>query len=445
MRRSGQFLRGVCTLGAALLPGAGLAQEGGVLLTFGFENRLELNRNGSLSTPAAGTEVANVTLLSFGLVTETAVDRLLFGVTGGVIAQNDDTGSRIDFGRSALTFVYHREVPSAALDLSAEYRNDDVGAFGDDLAAADATGTRSDLALSARLETGRTSTFGLAFGLAYDQTDFSGTTDPDLADSKEWRGDLAALLRFSEVATGRVGVRYRHREEKDLGTTVTDAETYFLGFDYALSERADLAFELGHTRTDTEEFGIIRRTQGPDASLRLSYDMPAGTAFALLSVATDTEEGQRETFLVGRDLATDRDTISARLGVTHGEVAGTDLIGALDWVRALPDGSIGLTVERSVAYDEGDDVTVTGSVFSLNWTKNVSETSTILFDVTYELSDSPTERIEQVSLDAGLNHMLTDEWSLSSGVGYTVRRDAGGRAESPSLFVSISRDFQFRP
>jgi hypothetical protein len=320
-----------------------------------------------------------------------------------------------------------------------------VGAFGDDLADIDETGTRSELALSARLETGRTSSVGLAVGFAYDQTDFTDATDPDLVDSKEWRGDLAALLRFSEVATGRVGVRYRHREEEDLGTTTTDAEAYFAGLDYALSERADLAVELGYTDTDTEEFDIIERTRGPDARILLSYDMPVGTAFALLSVATDADAGQRETLEIGRDLEAGRDTISARLGVTHGDDAGTDLIGALDWTRALPDGSIGLMVERSVAYDAGDDVTVTDSVFSLNWTKNVSETSTVLFDVTYELSDSPTERIEQISLDAGLNHMLTQDWSLSSGVGYTVRRDAGGRAESPSLFVALSRDFQIRP
>ena len=241
MRRSGQFFRGVVTLSATLLPGAGFAQDGGVLLTFGFENRLEISRNDSLSIPAVGTEIADVTLLSFGLLSETALDRLEFGVTGGLIVLDDDTGSEIDFGRSTLTFEYHREVPAAVLDLAAEYRTDDVGAFGDDLADADETGTRSDLALSARLETGRTSPVGLAFGLGYDRTDFTDVTDPDLVDSREWRGDLAALLRFSEVATGRVGMRFSHREEEDLGTTNTDSTTYFAGFDYALSARADLA------------------------------------------------------------------------------------------------------------------------------------------------------------------------------------------------------------
>lgn len=445
MRRSGYLVGGVCALGAALVPGASLAQEGGVLLTFGIENRLEISRNDSLSIPAGGTEVANVTLLSFGLTSETALDRLAFEVTGGIIAQTGDEGSEIDFGRTALTFAYHREVPAAVLDLAAEFRADDVDAFGDDLGDVGAVGTRSDLFLSARLETGRTSTVGLAFGLAYDRTEFQDTTDPDLVDSEEWRGDIAALLRFSEVATGRIGVRYRHREEEDLGTTTTDATTVFTGLDYAISERADLAVELGYTETETEDGGVIETDRGPDASIRLSYDMPVGTAYALLRVATDADEGQRETFEIGRAFEAQRDTVSARLGVTHGDETGTDLIGSLEWIRALPDGSIGLLVERSVSYDVDDEESVTDSIFTLTWAKNLNDTTTFLFDATYEHSDSLSERIEQVSLDAGVSHMLTADWSLSGGMGYTVRRDAGGQAESPSVFVAISRDFQFRP
>lgn len=445
MRRSGQLLSGVCALGATLLPGASLAQEGGTLLTFGIENRLEISRNADLANPAEGTDLANVTQLSFGISSETPLDRLEFDVTGAVIAQSTDDGSEIDFGRSALTFGYTREVPTAALGLAAEFRTDDVGAFGDDLGAVDETGTRSDLFLSAGLEIGRTSGIGLALGLAYDKTDYTDVTDPDLVDTEEWRGDLTSILRFSEVATGRLGVRYRHREEEDLGTTVTDATTVFAGLDYALSERADLDIELGYTETEIEEFDVIETERGPDASIRLSYDMPVGTAYTQLSVATDADEGQRETLEFGRALETDRDSISARLGLTHGDETGTDLVGELAWTRALPDGSIGVSLEHSVSYDADDAAETGDSIFSLNWTKNVSERSTILFDLEYEISDSPTERIEQVSLDAGYNYLLTPDWSLSSGVGYTVRDDAGGRATSPRAFVALSREFQIRP
>lgn len=445
MRRTGHLIGGVCALGAALVPGASRAQEGGLLLTFGIENRLEVSRNADLAIPADGTEVSNVTLLSFGLSSETAIDRLNFEVSGGLIAQDGDDGSEIDFGRTALTFGYHREVPAAVLDLAAEFRTDDVDAFGDDLGDVGAVGTRSDLFLSARLETGRTSGVGFAFGLAYDRTEYQDTIDPDLVDSDEWRGDIAAILHFSEVATGRVGLRYRYREEEDIPTTTTEAATVFAGLDYSLSERTDLSVELGYTETETEEGGLLEEDSGPDASIRLSYDMPAGTAYALLRVATDPDEGQRETFEIGRALEFQRDTLSARLGVTHADETGTDLIGSLEWTRALPDGSLGLVVERRVGYDVDDDESITDSVFSLTWAKNLNDTTTFLFDATYENSDSASERIEQISLDAGVSHMLTADWSLSGGMGYTVRRDAGGRAELPSVFVALSRDFQFRP
>jgi hypothetical protein len=173
--------------------------------------------------------------------------------------------------------------------------------------------------------------------------------------------------------------------------------------------------------------------------------MPVGTAYALFLVTTDADEGQRETFEIGRALVGDRDELSARLGVTHADGSGTDIVGALEWTRELPSGSMGLTAERSVAYDADDDETTTDSIFSLNWTQDINATSTILFDVTYELSDSPSERIEQTSFGLGLNHLLTADWTLAGGVGYTLRDDADGRAESPNLFIALSRDFEFRP
>jgi hypothetical protein len=444
MRRSGQFIGGVCALGAALLPGEVRAQDSDLLVYFGIENRLELSHNESLSVPAAGTEVSNVTLLSFGLNSETALDRINFEVVGGVIAQSRDGESEIEFGRGSLTFAYAREVPSAILELSALFRTDDADAFGDDIGDVGMVGTRSDLSLSARMETGRTSSVGFAFGLAYDETDFQDTLDPDLIDNREWRGDFAAVLHFSEITTGRLGVRYRHREEDDVGTETVDATTVFAGLDTSLSQRADLSLEVGVTETETEEGGVITEDRGPEGRIRLSYDMPVGIAYGLLRVTNEADEGQRDTFEIGRELEYQRDTITTRLGVTRNDETGTDLIGALEWTRALPDGSVGLVVERSVTYDVDDDIPVTESNFSLIWVKNVSDTTSLLFDATYEDRDSPTESIQQLSLDAGLNHMLTEDWSLAGGVGYTVRRDSAGRANSPSVFVSISRNFALR-
>jgi hypothetical protein len=422
MRRSGLAFGGLCAVTTALTSSAVLAQDGGVRLVFGLENRLEIARNSDLSVPATGTEVVNATVLSFGLTSETAIDRLEFNASGALIAENtaDPGGTDLDFGRELVSLAYHREVPAAVLDISGSYRSDDLESFSDDLTTIDDTGTRTDMSLAARIEIGRTSSIGFALGVGYDQTDYQDALDPDLDDTSTQTADAALIFHASEITTGRLGLRYSLREDENPGTRRIETLTTFAGLDTALSDRLDLAAEIGYSDSEDEEFDIIDRVRGPALSLGLTYDMPAGTASALLTVTTDADEGQRET-------------------------TGSDLIGSLRWERPLPDGSIGLNLSRSVSYDSDDDEAVDYSLVRLNWAKTVSDLSSISMDISYELSDAPSERIEQVTLGAGYNYRLTEDWSLDSGVGYRVRRDADGRSESPNLFVSIRRDFELRP
>lgn len=447
MRRSGLALGGFYAVTTALSSTASLAQDGGVRMVFGFENRLEVARNAELSVPATGTDILNVTRLSFGLTTETAIDRLAFTATGALIAENTAgaSGTELDFGREAVTLAYHREVPAAVLDLSGEYRRDDIDAFEDDLTTVDEAGTRIDTGLSARLEFGRTSSIGFALGAAYASTDYQDVLDPDLHDTSETRADLAVIFHASETATGILGLRYSLREDENPGTRRIETQTTYAGLTYTLNERLDLAAELGYVDSEDENFDVIDRVRGPEASIGLTYAMPVGTALALLSVTTEAGEGQRETFEIGRDLETPSNTISARLGVTHSDATGSDLIGSLSWDHPLPDGSLGLILERRITFDTDADEEVAESAVRVSWAKNVNELSSISLDLSYEFSDALSETIEQVTFGAGYNYRLTEDWSLNSGVGYRVRNDADGRSESPNLFVALSRDFEINP
>jgi hypothetical protein len=445
MRRSGIAFGGVCAITTAFAPGAGMAQDGGVLLTFGIENRLEIVRNDALSVPGTGTDLSNSTALSFGLTTETAIDRLTFSATGAAIVEDTaGLGTEFDFGQTEVALEYHREVPAAVLDLTAELRRDDVGTF-DELADVDETGTRTDYAVGARLETGRTSVLGLAVGAGYARTEYQDASDPDLVDSTEVRGDAAIVLHFSEVATGRLGLRYSQREEESPGTTVTESVTSFAGLDYSVSERLDLSAELGYSEIETEDFDVVDRVTGPDLRLGATYDLAVGTASAVLSVSQDSDEGQRTTFEIGRDYETPRTAVSARLGVTRSDATGSDLTGSLTWTRQLPDGSLGLEIARRVTFDDDADEAVDTSTVAVNWLKTLNDVSTISLEVAYEARDSASESIDQVTFGAGYTQRLTQDWNLDSGVTYRVRDDADGRATSPGLFVALSREFQLRP
>ena len=76
---------------------------------------------------------------------------------------------------------------------------------------------------------------------------------------------------------------------------------------------------------------------------------------------------------------------------------------------------------------------------------DVNALSSIGLDVSYEVSDAPSERVEQAEFGATYNYSLTADWGLESGVRYIIRDDLDGRAKSPSVFVAISRDFDFLP
>ena len=96
MRRSGLALGGFCAVSAALSSSA-MAQDGGMRIIFGLENRLEISRNERLSVPAAGTDIREVTRLSFGLSSIREIDRLDFTASGALIAENGTDGPGTEY------------------------------------------------------------------------------------------------------------------------------------------------------------------------------------------------------------------------------------------------------------------------------------------------------------------------------------------------------------
>jgi hypothetical protein len=264
MRRFGLALGGFCAAGAVLSSTAAQAQEAGLRLVFGLENRLEVSRNSELSVPATGNEFTHETRLSFGLSSVREIDWLELSVSGAAIVEDGpgDDGAQLDFGRGEGELAYHREVSASVLDVGGYYRNDDIDSS-DSLADADVTGTRTDFGANLSVETGRTSSVGLAFSAAYDETDFQDSTDPDLFDTTETRADAAVILHASETVTGRLGLRYVLHEEDDPESSRTETTTTYAGLDYAISERLDLEAEIGYAEEEDEEFGLTDRTSRP--------------------------------------------------------------------------------------------------------------------------------------------------------------------------------------
>lgn len=447
MLRSGT-IRGALLLGVATVSAIpASAQDSGLQMVIGLSQRLETGSNIDLAVPADGTETISTTRLSFGLTSVTEISQLTFNASSALLLENsyDTDGLVTDIGNPDLSFGYRREVANAAFDATARYRSDDVDAFDTALGTDDQVGTLTEAAAAFRFETGRTASVGFEVGASYEEQDYEDTIDPDLVDTKTERANVAAILRFSEVMTGRLGLDYSHVEEDDAAQTVTDTATATAGLEYLLSERLTLSGSLGYTEIDEEEFGVVDTTSGPVGRLGFVYGMTNGTLNGEVVVARSADEDVRTTFAIGRDLALPAGTLSARIGATQTDEAGTDLIGAVLWTQDLPSGQIDMRLERSVSYDDDDDEVEVESVAAVDWTMDVNALSSVGLDFSYEISDAPSERIEQAEFGATYNYSLTADWGLASGVRYIVRDDLDGRAESPSVFMEISRDFDFLP
>lgn len=447
MLRSGS-IRGALLLGVATVSALpAVAQDGGLQMVIGLSQRLETGTNTGLEVPADGSETISTTRLSFGLISATEISRLTFNASSALLIENsfDTDGVVADIGSPDLSFGFTREVASAALEISARYRSDDVDAFDSSLSADERVGTLTDSGASFRLETGRTASVGFVVGASYDEANYEDTVDPDLVDTRTARANGDVILRFSELVTGRLGLAYSHSEEDNAAQTVTDTATASAGLDYVLSERLTLAASLGYTEIDTEEFGLVDTSSGPVGRLGFVYGMSNGTLNGEAVVSRSSDEDVRTTLAIGRELALPAGSLSARIGATRTDGAGTDIIGAVIWTQKLPSGEVGVRAERSVSYDDGADEVVTNSVAAVDWSMDVNALSSIGLDVSYEVSDAPSERVEQAEFGATYNYSLTADWGLESGVRYIIRDDLDGRAKSPSVFVAISRDFDFLP
>jgi hypothetical protein len=404
MRSTGPLCCGVMVAAAAAFSSPGAAE---VVLTFGLEQRLESGRNIDLSIPEGGQTTTSVTRLSFGAVTRTQLDTLEFSSTAALVAESsDDTdGTEFDVGRPDVTLRYTREVPNAIFTVGAQYRRDDVDAFDEGIDIDDLDGTRTDTAFDLRFETGRTAPVGFAFSASYTETRYADTIDPDLDDTDILRVGIETPLRFSDILQATIRVGYE-REEEASPAEVFEAQTIGAG---------------------------------------LTYTLANGTITSDIDYRSDDEEGDRTTFVLGRTLTLPAGSVSVRLGVTNGDVGGTDVIGGVSWSQELPRGALDLLVERRVTFDEDADETEVGTLVLLNLTQEINALSSMGLSLSHEVSDAPSERIELSQVAATYRYALTDDWDLDSGVRYRVRHSAAGRSDSPDVFVALSRSFEFRP
>ena len=400
------------TAAAVLMSTATSAQEGnGRLLTFGISQNFSWADNAGLTIPSEGSRLRADTQLSFGAVFEGPRDLLTFD--SALVLRGEDDGSGFDFGveNPSAELGYKRSGATSSFTASAFFRESDLAeglALSDDEIPVLVLENGSARITGGRLgySFGDGAPFGGNLRAGLTDTDYTGTTDPDLVDNR--------------TLTAGVGLHFSLNE-------VTEAT---LDIDHRLYDEAGAAPEESST---TVAAGLVRA-------------LPRGSLRARLSTTFD-EGGSRSGLSFGRSIDLPNGALSLDLGLTESEGSGFDVTGAVAYQQELPRGGLSARLSRAVTTDAGNDETLV-TALSLGLTQELTPRMGLNMGADWSRSEDTASGTvtDNASLDAALNYALTPDWNLNLGATHRMRDEDGiGRADSNSVFLSVGRTFEFRP
>jgi len=436
----------------AMLPAAG-QERGGPLLTFGIDTSLRADDNIDLVANPDGGDIRSETRLSFGLSSATRLQRLALTADTGLrfsTAAGDESG----FERPTLSLDYLRQTRSARLAADLSYRTTDLGFFDpatldeelrpEDLVAGTGQVTRYSAALA--LETGLQAPVGLELSLATQGRSYSGTTSPNLTDSRTDSAGAAVVLRPDRATEGRIGLSVSEYSSDGTGITDRSTRSLDLGASRRLSEAVEVSAALSLVEIEeTSASGATASDRGLSARLEMRRALPAGSLGA--AVESDlTNTGRRTTVEIDRNFRLPRGALSFSLGASAFEDGDPEIVGSLGYSRDLPTGTIGAQLERRLD-STSDDLRQTTTRASLDYSYQINDLSSLSLDMNFVALDVASGASSaRASLTTTYTRSLTRDWDLALGYEHRyVDPSSGSQARSNAVFLSIGRDFQIRP
>ena len=402
---------------AAVLPASGWAQQtqptGGVLINFGIEEGIYWKDNPSLNIPSKGSEASSRTKLNFGLVSETRIQKLAFTAQGTLVAGN---GREKGMTSPSVNLSYSRTSAATTLDFSAFLRSSDVstldllngidGTGAPIVVAVSGTGTQRQTGANTTLTFGQNSRFGGSFSLGLTDTKYLDTTDPTLIDNRRNTAKLSLRFDLNETTTANLGLS--GSQLKDQGAP-----------------------------TDTNS----------SVAHGLVHVVPDGTYTADLGTA-NSKDGARQSLRFGRSLDLPAAKISGNLGVVRLSSGSTQVIGALDWQQQFASGgALTLGLSRNVTNNSNNNETRV-SQLTMSYNQPLTPTLDLGLSAGLQQSSASLTGLKSTGTDfsASLSKQLTPDWAMNFGASHQIRdRNSSGRAASSTVFLTIGRNFAFRP
>ncbi|MFM2357179.1 MAG: hypothetical protein RLZZ528_2915 [Pseudomonadota bacterium] len=439
-------------------PQGGAGATGGLQVDLGIKSSLSVDDNFQLRPLSGGTTTIWDNTLTFGLTSATQISRL--ALTGSAVLRFAEIPGRSIAGLEDpnLRLTYALDTGNSRLSVDGRYRNADreflnpfqveqeEQQFGPLVGDG---GTQETKSLRLTFDTGINDPIGATFRLGHDEKDFSGVVNPALFDSET--DSLGASVRFtlSPITQLTLDADESWYSANDAPQTERDTRNLSVGLAHELTQTLALNARLGWSEIETTTLGGTSTRDGATYAIGLVQTFQNGTASFDLD-QSQNQNGERTTLSFGRQLQLPNGNLGATLGLTDGPGSGIDWIATVTYGTQLRSSSFDVSFRRaSTTNNQNNEVIDTR--LSLSYVQDIDSVSK--FDVTVDYGRTEdggtgaTPTVERTNLRAAYTRALTTDWNLQGGV--VLRRvddqAAIGPAESSSLFLTLDRQFSFRP
>lgn len=427
-----------------------------VVTTASIESRLELDDNLRLDEDSPGDSFIWSNIFSFGYQSVSPIDSLDADIEGNARYWDvPGDGGQFAFDDPKLFLDYERNLQDSAFGFDLFANKVDVDFF-DVLRNVDTDfddgnfdnvfggGERYELRGRVFADIGQDAPFSLSIDALGRFIDYRNTDDPDLADRNQGSAGIEAGFLINPVLRGIVGASWAGQTSNNDNITNRDTVTLDTGFNAEVNPRTTMQFRIGYSRVESRRGDEPRETdEAVVGLLDVDFDLPNGSAYTILSSGL-TENGSRNTWIVGRLLELQTGTLDASIGASNSGDTDIRPVGRIAYEYQGQRSVLTAELEQiATVDDESRDVlnTLAGVDYALALTQLSTVSLSFLGGLTrYENDDTPD--FDRFDVTLQYDHQLNRNWSANVGYRYRSRdEEDADLAESNSVFVGIRRDF----
>ncbi len=440
----------------------GAGPAGGLQVDLGISSKLTVDDNFNLQPDSDGTSTILDNTLTFGLSSITGTQEFILTGSGVLRYANFPVGSESGFEDPNLRARYEIESANSRLTATGRYHHVDrdfLNPFAvaqeeqllGDLFAGGGTRTTRNAAVT--YETGINAPLGFIATATYDDKSFSDAaklSDPELIDTTTDSVDATVSMKVSPVTVMRFNAGVIQYDAEDSVQTSRQTVNYSVGVTRDINPILRVDARIGRTEVDTDTTGGSTDRSGTNGALTLTRQLQNGSVYASFD-STVNQNGTRKSLTFGRDMDLKLGTLRAAAGLTETPAGSTKYNARIAFDRQMKSSDITIRINQFVTTNDlSEDVLSTR--IGVNYGYDITSISRLGLSLNYgrtEGADSGSTRstVERTNLRATYSYALTRDWGLTGGVSLRElsNSSATGDATSHSVFLTLDRNFTFRP